>query len=192
MAVLGLGAAARGDTPRPADEQDVTRDDSAQRRLGRVGHIFIIGNTWTRSTVIMRQIHFKPGDPFSLADLRVVERNLARLNLFVVDPRGVHPTVKVLDPVDPDDDSPYKDILIEVQEKPHNDWLWAIAEPLEFAASWHAFGLAAAFQGAGGYPFYMLDFAVRNSLDDLPPAIRRYLEQEERQTGYVPPPTVVP
>src|SRR5262249_45096504 len=46
--------------------------------------------------------------------LRTAEENLAKLHLFVVDPqKGVWPTVTV---VDAEGDSPYKDILVTVQE----------------------------------------------------------------------------
>src|SRR5262249_46154069 len=46
------------------------------------------------------------------------EKNLARLHLFVVDRRkGIRPTVTVLDS---DGDSPFKDILVTVQEAKSN------------------------------------------------------------------------
>ncbi len=74
----------------------------------RVGQIFVIGNTLTRQSTILRQVPLYPGAVLSYPDLKKAERNLARLNLF----QG-QPTVKV---VDPEGDEPYKDILVTVEE----------------------------------------------------------------------------
>jgi outer membrane protein assembly complex protein YaeT len=82
----------------------------------RVGQIFIIGNDRTRQNVILRQVPLYPGQVLTYPDLRVAERNLARLNIFTVSPDGAtRPTVSVRDnPYDPD--SEYKDVVINVQE----------------------------------------------------------------------------
>jgi outer membrane protein assembly complex protein YaeT len=82
----------------------------------RVGQIFIVGNERTRQNVILRQIPLYPGQILTYPDLRLAERNLARLNIFQNSPDGgVKPTLQVLDnPNDPS--SPYKDILVTVQE----------------------------------------------------------------------------
>jgi outer membrane protein insertion porin family len=85
----------------------------------KVGQIFILGNTRTKQNVILRQVPLYPGQVLTYPALKIAEKNLARLGLFVDDPRtGVHPVVKVLDA---DGKSEFKDILIEVQEKPQTD-----------------------------------------------------------------------
>jgi outer membrane protein assembly complex protein YaeT len=82
----------------------------------RVGQIFIVGNERTRQNVILRQIPLYPGQILTYPDLRLAERNLARLGIFQNTPDGaVKPKLEVLDnPNDPS--SPYKDILVTVQE----------------------------------------------------------------------------
>jgi outer membrane protein assembly complex protein YaeT len=85
-----------------------------ERPPARVGQIFIVGNDRTRQNVILRQIPLYPGQVLTYPDLRLAERNLARLNIFATTPDGsVRPTVTVLDP---ESDSPYKDVLVTVQE----------------------------------------------------------------------------
>jgi outer membrane protein assembly complex protein YaeT len=84
-----------------------------ERQPARVGQIFIVGNTRTRQNVILRQVPLYPGQVLSYPDIRLAERNLARLNIFEASPDGaIRPTVTVLD----NTDSPFKDILIQVQE----------------------------------------------------------------------------
>jgi outer membrane protein assembly factor BamA len=85
-----------------------------ERPPDKVGQIIIVGNERTRANVILRQIPLYPGQLFTYPDLRVAERNLTRLNIFANSPDGsVHPTVSVLNP---ESDSPYKDVLVSVQE----------------------------------------------------------------------------
>jgi outer membrane protein assembly factor BamA len=80
----------------------------------KVGEIIIVGNTVTRENVIRRQLQVFPGQLLSSPDLRMSERNLARLNIFKVAPdQGIAPTVQVLDP---DSDSEFKDVLVQVEE----------------------------------------------------------------------------
>ncbi len=84
--------------------------------VARVGQIFIVGNTRTRMEVILRQVGLYPGQVLTYPDLRIAERNLARLGIFKMTPDGqVKPTIAVLDnPNDPT--SEYKDILVTVDE----------------------------------------------------------------------------
>src|SRR5262249_7915992 len=85
-----------------------------ERTPVRVGNIFIIGNERTRDNVILRQVPLFPGQVLTYPDLRVAERNLARLNIFASGQDGSgRPTVTI---IDPDSDSEYKDIQINVQE----------------------------------------------------------------------------
>jgi outer membrane protein insertion porin family len=80
----------------------------------RVGEIEIIGNTRTKMNVIMRHLLFYPGQVLSYPDLRLSEKELAKLGIFKNSPDGaVHPTITVLDE---DSDSVYKKILVQVDE----------------------------------------------------------------------------
>jgi beta-lactamase regulating signal transducer with metallopeptidase domain len=84
-------------------------------RAVRVGQIIITGNVKTSSDVILKEVSLSPGQVLSYPALRKAEKNLAKLNVFVVDPKkGVRPTVTV---IDADTDGEFKDIVIQVQEK---------------------------------------------------------------------------
>jgi outer membrane protein assembly complex protein YaeT len=90
----------------------------------RVGEIRIVGNEVTRDNVILRQIPLLPGQILTYPDLRLAERNLAKLNIFKADPaQGVRPTLSV---IDPDVDSPFKDILVQVQETETGSLLFGV------------------------------------------------------------------
>ncbi|MCS6849775.1 MAG: outer membrane protein assembly factor BamA [Gemmataceae bacterium] len=94
-------------------EVDV-RYEIEERPPAIVGRIFIVGNEVTKQNVILRQIPLYPGQTLTYPNLRIAERNLARLNIFEVNPElGIRPTVTVLDP---DSDNPVKDIQVQVQE----------------------------------------------------------------------------
>jgi outer membrane protein assembly complex protein YaeT len=85
-----------------------------ERPPATVGQIIIIGNTTTREQVIRRQLDIFPGQVLSYPNLRTSEAKLARLNIFEVAPdKGIRPTLEVLDP---DSDSPVKDVLVNVEE----------------------------------------------------------------------------
>ncbi|HJT79182.1 MAG TPA: BamA/TamA family outer membrane protein, partial [Gemmataceae bacterium] len=92
----------------------LVRYDVEERPPTRVGQIFVVGNDVTRQNVILRQVPLYPGQVLTYPELRIAEQNLARLNIFETNPEsGVKPTVSV---IDPDVDSPFKDILVSVQE----------------------------------------------------------------------------
>jgi outer membrane protein assembly complex protein YaeT len=92
----------------------------------RVGQIIIVGNERTKMNVIVRQIPLYPGQLLSFPELRVAERNLARLNIFETSPDGaVRPMVKAIDN-DRFPDSPVKDILVTVQEANTGSLLFGI------------------------------------------------------------------
>lgn len=85
-----------------------------EKGVARVGNIIIVGNTVTKDNVILRQIPLYPGQILTFPDLRRAEENLARLNIFETNPQmGSRPTLEVLDP---DSDSEFKNILVQVQE----------------------------------------------------------------------------
>src|SRR5262245_28246866 len=77
-----------------------------------VGEVIIVGNTITQDRVIREQVDLYPGQVLRYPELRLAERNLARLGIFKIDPgKGIRPTVQVLDT--PGD---FKDILVKVEE----------------------------------------------------------------------------
>jgi outer membrane protein assembly complex protein YaeT len=85
-----------------------------ERPPARVGQIIIAGNDVTRQNVILRQVPLYPGQILTYPDLRVAERNLAKLNIFEANQeKGIRPTLTVLDN---NDDSPFKDVLVQVKE----------------------------------------------------------------------------
>ncbi len=85
-----------------------------ERPPWKVGNIIIVGNERTRQNVILRQIPLFPGQILTSPDLRLAEKNLAKLNIFEMNPStGVRPTVTV---IDPDSDTEFKDLLVQVQE----------------------------------------------------------------------------
>ncbi len=79
----------------------------------RVGQIFILGNTRTRQNVILRQVPLFPGQILTYPDLEIAKANLSRLGIFTSGQDGPPPNVKILNEAD---DTPWKDILIEVNE----------------------------------------------------------------------------
>jgi outer membrane protein assembly complex protein YaeT len=85
-----------------------------EKQPALVGQIFVIGNERTRQNVILRQVPLYPGQILTYPDLRVAERNLQRIGIFESSPDGSEkPTVTIKDP---NSDSPFKDILVQVKE----------------------------------------------------------------------------
>jgi outer membrane protein assembly complex protein YaeT len=100
------------DPNRPGEVQ--VQYEITERPPTRVGEIIIIGNDVTRENVIRRQIHLFPGQILTYPDIQRSEADLARLSIFEVNPeQGIRPTVSVLDP---DSDTEFKNILVQVQE----------------------------------------------------------------------------
>ncbi len=98
------------------DEPGVVRVqyEVKERPPAKVGQVFIVGNDVTKDSVIRRVLGFYPGQTLRYPELRIAERDLARLNIFKIDAEnGIRPTVMVLDP---DGDNEFKDILVQVQE----------------------------------------------------------------------------
>lgn len=84
-----------------------------ERPPSKVGQIFIVGNEVTQDRVIRRVIGLYPGQTLRYPELKIAERDLTRLNIFKMDPEnGIRPTLTVLE----NEDSEYKDILVQVQE----------------------------------------------------------------------------
>jgi outer membrane protein assembly factor BamA len=110
----GYGVSTREQDFYTGPGQMVVHYDVVERPPARVGQIIVTGNEVTRQNVILRQVPLFPGQVLTYPDLRVAERNLARLGIFETSPEnGIRPTVTVLDP---ETDSPFKDILVNVQE----------------------------------------------------------------------------
>jgi hypothetical protein len=97
----------------------------------KVGQIFIVGNDETADGVIRSVLPFCAGQLLLGEDLRAAERNLVRLGLFEIDAKtGIRPTVV---PIDGIPGSQYKDILVQVKEKPTNRRFYAIRDSVAFA-----------------------------------------------------------
>ncbi|HEY7313814.1 MAG TPA: POTRA domain-containing protein [Gemmataceae bacterium] len=164
---------AAADGQRPVDERGEVREDRDQEVCGRVGQIFIIGNTVTLDSVILKQLPLFSGEEFTFSDLRSAERNLARLNLFKADPA---PLVRIMDR---ENDSTYKDIRVDVAERPVNIFFSAIGESVEFAAVSVVRGLPAAILRACGentFPGELIDFIFTGGRSGCPLVIRRLLD----------------
>jgi outer membrane protein assembly complex protein YaeT len=101
----------------------LVRYDVMERPPSRVGQIFIVGNEVTRQNVILRQIPLYPGQVLTYPDLKTAEANLNRLGIFTDPQTGAKPTVSV---IDPDVDSPFKDILVQVQEQRTGSLLFGV------------------------------------------------------------------
>lgn len=85
-----------------------------ERPASKVGQVIIVGNEVTQDRVIRRIVGLYPGQTLCYPELRIAERDLARINIFKNEPdNGIHPTVSVLDP---ESEKEYKDILVQVQE----------------------------------------------------------------------------
>jgi outer membrane protein assembly complex protein YaeT len=83
----------------------------------RVGRVIVVGNTRTMQNVVLRELAFlEPGQVLTYPDLKLAERNLARLGIFKSTPDGaIHPTVTAEDnPENPT--SPFKDIVVRLEE----------------------------------------------------------------------------
>jgi hypothetical protein len=98
-----------------AVKNDKRSAGASDEKSVRVGQIRIVGNDTIGQDVILRAAPIFPGQVLSYPELRSAERKLEQLNLFEVNPKtGIRPTITV---VDPDSDSAFKDILIQVKEK---------------------------------------------------------------------------
>jgi outer membrane protein insertion porin family len=84
-----------------------------EKKLAYVGEVIIVGNTVTQDRVIRRMLQgIQPGQILRYPELRIAERDLARLAIFEMNPElGVRPTVQALE-----SPGPFKDILVKVQE----------------------------------------------------------------------------
>lgn len=89
------------------------RFEVEDRPKAYVGEVIIVGNTVTQDRVIRRMLQgIQPGQVLRYPEIRIAERDLARLNIFEMAPeKGVRPTIQVLD-----NPGPFKDILVKVEE----------------------------------------------------------------------------
>jgi outer membrane protein insertion porin family len=98
-----------------------------EKPAAKIGTIQVVGNTVTRDNVIRRQltnVGLLPGQTLSYPDMRLAEKNLARLQIFEVKPEaGIRPTVSV---IDPDSDAEFKDLLVTVQEQPTGSLMFGV------------------------------------------------------------------
>ena len=131
----------------------------------RAGNVIIQGNTVTQDRVIRREIPIYPGQILTYPDLQVAQDNLSRLQIFKEDPvNGIRPTVEVLDAMG---DSPFRDVLVNVQETQTGSFLLGAGinsdagitgsivlnernfDILNFPTSWDDVMAGRAFRGGG-------------------------------------------
>jgi uncharacterized protein (TIGR03067 family) len=89
-------------TPQP--EAKKLNAYSADERPVRVGRIFVVGNTMTEASAILKKIPLSPGEVLDYQALRTAEKNLAAFN----------PKITVIEGVGTGE---FKDIQVTVQEK---------------------------------------------------------------------------
>jgi len=77
----------------------------------RLGQIFIEGNFVTKQHIILERMALYPGQLLSFGDIQASLKNLGWLRFLGI----IDATVTVLDP---EGESPYKDIVVNVQETP--------------------------------------------------------------------------
>jgi RNA polymerase sigma factor (sigma-70 family) len=92
--------------PRVMDQPPPARraPDGGAKKPGRVGMIFVVGNTKTATSVILKKIPLRPGEVLDYQALRTAEKNLAALNS----------TITV---VEDGASADFQDILVRVKEK---------------------------------------------------------------------------
>jgi outer membrane protein assembly complex protein YaeT len=143
------------------------RYEIVERAPTKVGQIYVVGNEVTKQNVILRQLPegLSPGETLQYPDLRVAERNLARLGIFEANGEtGVHPTVEV---INREGDEEYKDLLVRVQETKTGSLMFGVGvnsdagltgsvvlneknfDILRFPTSFDDFLAGRAFRGAG-------------------------------------------
>jgi len=90
----------------------------------RVAQVFIIGNTETPAYLIRILLPFREGETVSGADLRLAQSRLRQVGLWAM------PRVTVLDSPDRRE---WKDVLVQIEERP---WNWLLSAGYEIALYW--------------------------------------------------------
>jgi outer membrane protein insertion porin family len=120
----GYGVTVREHDFSSAPGQVAVHYEVQERPPTKVGQVIVSGNEVTRDNVILRQVPLYPGQPLTYPDIRVAERNLAKLGIFETNAStGVRPTVSV---IDPESDTEFKDILVQVQEQPTGSLIFGV------------------------------------------------------------------
>ncbi len=108
----------------PAPGQVDVHYEVQESQPAKVGSIYVVGNTVTKQNVILRQVPLYPGQTLTYPDLRLAERNLAKLQIFEVAPeKGIRPTVSI---IDRNDTNEWKDILVSVNEMPTGSLMFGV------------------------------------------------------------------
>ena len=97
------------------EEQGVVRVqyEVTEKPPATVGQVHIVGNDRTKDRVIRRVVGLYPGQTLRYPELRIAEKDLARLGIFENNPEtGIRPTVTVIE----DGDGQVKDVLVQVRE----------------------------------------------------------------------------
>jgi outer membrane protein assembly complex protein YaeT len=143
------------------------RYEVVEHAPAKVGYIYIVGNDVTKQNVILRQLPegLSPGQTLQYPDLRLAEKNLARLGIFETNPEtGARPSVEV---INAQLDEEYKDLLVRVQEMKTGSLMFGVGvnsdagltgsvvlneknfDILRFPTSFDDFLSGRAFRGAG-------------------------------------------
>ncbi len=103
-------------------------------RERHIGEVIIVGNTFTPDAFIRDQLNLVPGQILRYPELKIAERNLAKLGWFAFnDKKNIRPTVQVLDD---GKGGPFTDILVKVQERPGNRLRIAVIDLVIFHSTW--------------------------------------------------------
>ncbi len=109
----GMGVMANKELYFP--EPGVVRVQYEVREKGKtqVGQVIIVGNEVTQDRVIRRMAPLYPGQILQFPEVRTIEANLARSQLFEVNPElGIRPTVQLIER----EGSDVQDVVIHVKE----------------------------------------------------------------------------
>jgi hypothetical protein len=106
----------------------------------RYGQVFVLGNESTSVGFILERFGLYPGMVISGSDIEAAERRLAASRLFRPGRQGRYICLES-NPADPR--SPYKDVVIQVEEQPWTPLVWAAAEWAGIRHAWllHCYGV---------------------------------------------------
>lgn len=166
----GREVVVREEHPEPGQNAGIVHVhyEITESQPARVGTVTIQGNDVTQDRIIRRELTSAgiiPGQTLSFPDVATAQQNLSRLGIFKEDPaQGIRPLVEV---TEPKGDSPFRDILVTVQEAQTGSFLVGAGinsdagvtgsivlnernfDILNFPTSWEDIVSGRAFRGGG-------------------------------------------
>jgi outer membrane protein assembly complex protein YaeT len=104
--------------------QDPRPNGQGEMKPDRVNQVIPIGNDVTKDRVIRRMLNLYPGQILYYPELQIAANELKRLNIFENDPdKGGPPVVEV---IDNDTGSEFKDVIVRVKETPTGSLLFGL------------------------------------------------------------------